>query len=498
MYSETFILPVRSGKNDWETDVTENITVDLDVDWGDGTSSKFLTPPTNREDTNYTHSYAGDALGGAAEKDFVVRVTGTCISGGLIPGSGGTHNGKFGMGYNGMQYGDASGANGSLSYGTWNYGNKDKIIKVAGNITALTTGAATLNNAYFAAFWDCRKLEDISGLVFTDEGNQGTNFLARTFGDCIALETIPENFIPPNVTAGAGFLTRTFEIGDHYKTNPNYLGLGLKTIPANFLPRNLTTAGASFLDRAFAGCAVTSIPYDFIPTGLATVGDNFLDSTFYKSQVASIPEGFVSNITSVGNAFLDSTFSDTPNLSALPANFFAPHYTTIGTWFASNTFTKSGITEVPETFIPAASAFSQITNYFFFTTFADCLNLVSANLKSFAGTYTVQSEYETDPFDQTFIGCSNLQTLVLSYCSGGFPFCDLLGTNDAYNRAGDNLEIYIYGDSVLETLLAPFFCAYEDPLTQVSKVYVKESLIQSYKDSDSWINIEDSKFNALP
>jgi hypothetical protein len=88
------------------------------------------------------------------------------------------------------------------------------------------------------------------------------------------------------------------------------------------------------------------------------------------------------------------------------------------------------------------------------------------------------------------MNCPNLETLVLSYCSGGIPFYELL------KNSGNNLEIYVYGDQVLATS-SPYTPLFQVTADNVSKVYVQESLIDGYKSSSSWTFASADKFAAL-
>jgi hypothetical protein len=384
--------------------------------------------------------------------------------------------------------------------GIWHYGNKDKIIKAAGNITALTEGASTTGNAYQYAFYDCRKLEDISGLVFTDSGDQGTSFLLGTFEKCTALKTAPAKLLPPGLSNTAFFLSKAF------------MQSGVETIETGFIPTSYTTTATNFLDHAFEECAsLTAIPAGFIPAGLTTVGNEFLKDTFTKSGITAIPADLVAHLTSVGDNFLHATFSQTAQLKSLPANFVPRNLTAMGTGFFSGTFDRSGITAVPAGFIPPPSELPAIQGNFFVSTFAECASLATADLRSFAGTYI---EGTPDQYGviaactYIFNSCSNLKTLHLSYVStdGNLTVFESMFLN---NADISNLEIYIYGDKVLESANSDLFYYSITDLpaaSQIKKIYVKAELIDTYKSSGSWADINSTPlgtsiadiFAALP
>jgi hypothetical protein len=404
------------------------------------------------------------------------------------------------MGYYTRLHGNSSGAGGSGSPGYWGYGNKDKIVKAAGNISALIENSPPeyRKNTYNALFYNCQKLEDISGLTFTEVGNWGRNFLASAFASHelapgSALKTVPATLLPTGLTYFWGFLNNAFEYS------------GLETIPENFLPNNMPNDENSFLSRTFKDSEVRAIPANFIPSGITRAGNAFLQETFSGCNIESIPNNFLPNITSVGDYFLAEAFSRNERLRTLPTNFFPRNLISMGEWFFKNVFSDTGITAVPEGFIPG-DQLPELKNYFLYSAFSNCEDLESVDIRSFKD-YTAEDFGSTGLLMYAFVGCSSLRTLKLSsyVYNGTYPFYSMLG--DGMDGAGNNLEIYIYGDNVLEYQepdWAPMFYTID---SYISKVYVKASLVDDYKASSSYalesygdydVGIDPDKFVALP
>jgi hypothetical protein len=222
-----FTLPVI-----YQTSGTSNI--DLNIDWGDGTPvvENLTDRPESTEDDNYTHNYSGSLGSSAAE--FTIRITGTCTT---------TSNFSF-MGINfgldnaaAPKDGDDPAATGYLSRK-----NRDMIIKAAGNVTAL--GGERTDHTYGFLFYDCRKLADISGLVFTDDyyGNVSNEFLSYAFSQS-GITTVPASLLPAFNECGQSFLNHTFG------NCPN-----LTTIEDGFL-KNMTGEKSYLMKYSFENCA---------------------------------------------------------------------------------------------------------------------------------------------------------------------------------------------------------------------------------------------------
>jgi hypothetical protein len=478
IYNGNFILPVRSrvsrlGSND------QTITVNLDVDWGDGTAPVTLnTVPVTNQDADYTHYYT-DALAGAEVKDFVIRIKGTCTSDGTFS----EIFGKFGMGY--WSAGNADGVNNSVISGFLRWGHKNKIVKAAGNISALTEGSAVTTYAYQSAFFDCRGLEDISGLVFTDSGDQGHSFLQGAFKECTALSTIPAGLLPRGLTNTRQFLYQTFQ------------GSGIETIPSGFLPE-FTAVDAGFLASAFGGVnsgdgvAISAIPPDFIPASLTTVGNSFLQNTFENCvNLTSIPDGFAANITSVGDSFLDSTFTLT-GLSAIPANFVPQNPSAIGEYFLSSTFSNTGITTVPTNFIPESYKTIPATHVLN-GTFQSVTSLTSVDLE-FLKNINAADYYA---FTNLFYGCTNLTEVRLPYFYINPDYEGLFAA--AFTNTGSDFVLHINGGGDSGPRVLEVYQTAGLDNTKVSAVYLdSEALVTAYRDSSFWFAIDDNKFQVKP
>jgi hypothetical protein len=479
-YGGKFTLPVRSGKSIDKTTTQENMTINLDVDWGDGTASKLTTAPDGNEDPDYTHSYA-DALGDSDEKEFVVRVTGTCISE-FVKGGGGTDVGKFAMGHDPDRSGAPGGKYAGWTYGMWHYGNMDKMIKAAGNITALTGDLTDTRYTYL--FLKCRELKDISGLVFT-ETNPGDLFLSRAFEQCTALTAIPAGLLPHATSVGLGFLSEAFK------------GSGLAAIPDGFLP-SYTTVGNSFLKGAFGGVNagdstdIREIPVGFIPASLTEVGNYFLANTFYGcKELTTIPAGFASPIKKIGSYFLDSTFGGCDKLTSIPPNFLPQSPSTIADHFLASTFTMSGITSIPVDLIP--EGYKSITTtgtHFLFQSFTNNQNINTVDL-SFLQNINVSNSSFLNKFVS---GCANLTEAYIPYISfngNTSPF------SNAFQNPGSPINLYISGGGTSNVLLVNNSAGLID--AKVTAIYLDNAtLVAAYQGSSNWSAISDSKFQARP
>jgi hypothetical protein len=425
----------------------------------------------------------------AGTEEFVIRIKGICLSDGRS-----TNYGRFGMAYELSVAGQVFGTNTSYCYGFWNYGNMDKIIRAAGNITALTNGETLGNNAYGTLFFKCRMLEDISGLVFTDT-SVGNNFLTSAFERCTALKEIPAGLLPEVTTVGSGFLSRAFR------------GSGVETIPTGFLP-NLTSAGNSFLlktfeenegDRDLPGvypCPLREIPADFIPATLTSVGNSFLHRTFSKcNQLTSIPANLVSHITSVGNDFLYETFFTCTNLTSVPSNFGPQSLTAMGNYFLRGTFYTTGITEIPADFLPPG--YNATGTYFLSNTFTDCKSLTKVDL-DFLKNVTVSNSY----FLGTAISnCNNLTEVHIPYINTNGktnPF-NLTFRILADDATYEPLTVYIHGGGT-QVLAGKAAASLATPNEgRIVAVYVDSAeLVTAYQASDDWKAISDSKFLVNP
>jgi hypothetical protein len=80
-----------------------------------------------------------------------------------------------------MTFSDIGGSDWGLVTGFALGENKNKLVRVAGNITALTNQDTGNSFAYSYAFQGYANLKDISGLVFTDTGKSGTRFMYGLF-----------------------------------------------------------------------------------------------------------------------------------------------------------------------------------------------------------------------------------------------------------------------------------------------------------------------------
>jgi hypothetical protein len=441
--------------------------------------------PETNQDAAYTHYYTG-ALAGAEEKDFVIRIKGTCTTDGTFSDI----RGKFGMGY--WSVGNPTGVNASDITGFLRWGHKNKIVKAAGNISALTEGSTVKNYAYHSAFSDCRGLEDISGLVFTDSGNQGLNFLYGAFKECTALTTIPAGLLPRGLTNTRYFLYRTFQ------------GSGIETIPSGFLPE-FTAVDVGFLSEAFGGVnsgdgtAISAIPPDFIPRSLTTVGNSFLQNTFANCvNLTTIPDGFTANITSVGNGFLDSTFSNCTGLRAIPANFVPQNPTTIGTYFLKNTFGRTGIETIPADFIPAAYKTATTGTDFLNGTFSSCLNLTTVNL-----AFLNNAKFSSDTFCMYLLqGGDNLSVVHIPYINtdNTATLAGLVSISTAQAQVPGfvrPITVYITGGGTSDVLVVYQSAGLRD--VDVLAVYLDNAeLVNAYRGSSFWSAIDDSKFQVRP
>jgi uncharacterized membrane protein len=481
IYNGNFILPVRSRQGRMGSN-TQTIEVNLNVDWGDGTAPVTLdTVPDTNADPAYTHYYT-EALAGAAEKDFVIRIKGTCTTDGTFS----EIFGKFGMGY--WSVGNPTGVNADQTSGFLRWGHKNKIVKAAGNISALTEGSAVKNYAYQSAFFDCRGLEDISGLVFTDSGDQGHSFLNKAFNQCTALTTIPADLLPRDLSTD----TRLYL----YET---FMDTAITAIPEGFLPE-FTTVGPAFLFRAFCGSAsgkappLSAIPAGFIPTSLTTVGDNFLDQTFmYCENLTTIPGNFTASIREVGYYFLTQTFMYTPSLTAIPAGFLPQQLDgTIGNYFLMGTFGNSGINAIPDNFI--TGPYGTTGEYFLQGAFSGCTALTTVNLE-FIKNLTVDNKYF---LIDVFSGCTNVRTVQI-------PYIDTKKKTQAFGglltNTGNPITVYITGAS---PLLAYKSIGLVDE--NVAAVYVDTAELAAlyasgtapFTGTFNWNDISDSKFQVRP
>jgi hypothetical protein len=480
-FNANFILPVKSTNSQDFTNFSTNIglpsalDIDLDVDWGDGSATSKINagPTTHAADPNYTHSYTA-ALGSTDTRDFVIRMTGKAIATAMD-----SNGGKFPIGHYSSVPGTAT-TKGALP-GILSYGNKDKIIKAAGNVTALTTGATLKKYAYSDMFFDCRNLEDISGLAFTDEGDWGIQFLASAFRACPKLKTAPATLLPPGLTATGSLLSRAFEQS------------GIETIGAGFVPA-YTTIGASFLIAAFKECEnLTAIPDDFFPASFsATVGNNFLAETFMDTKIAAVPANFVSHITTAGTYFLQNTFANT-NVQTVPANFLPQSLGEAKNYFLTGTFAGTKITAVPGDFIPESYKNIKVGTNAFNGIFGNCSGLTTVNLDCFK--YITVSA--TPNFSSMFFGCTNLATAYMNYFDiklSSVAFASMFeGVADGFilDITGGMVEVeakalHVYQSAGLTT-------------EKVTAIYVdNDALVLAYQNSDRWEQVDDSKFQVRP
>jgi uncharacterized protein (DUF2141 family) len=231
--SPAFILPIESSIGG---------TIDLNVDWGDGTPpvENLATKPVSTADPNYTHDYT-DSLETVA-REFTIRMTGICTTSGNLSriailfafsssGDGGV-----------SRDGDAT----EYTTGYLLRANRDKIVKAAGNITELS-GKDPLADKYGYLFYDCRKLTDISGLVFTDDSynNTAMTFLQYAFSQS-GITTVPASLLPAVSAVGGTYLSHAFE-----------KCLNLETVEYGFL-KNLTGQKSFLMSNAFNGCTKLS------------------------------------------------------------------------------------------------------------------------------------------------------------------------------------------------------------------------------------------------
>ena len=292
--SPAFILPVKTPGSGLS--IYDVVEVDLEVDWGDGSDGvRLSTRPGSTADPAYTHDYQA-AVGDAKDREFTIRIKGKCW-GSEASGTFTTNGrGKFGMTFRNIGVSDWDQASG-FALGE----NKNKLVRLAGNITALTNPNPSNNAyAYFYAFQGCANLEDISGLVFTDTGESGDYFMGYLFSECPNLTETPPDFVPPGLTpSGDDFLQQAFD---------SCIKLGV--LSPGFLPAGLTEVGDGFLNQTFSNCRrLTEIPGDFLPDTITTVGQGFLVRTFRNTGITVIPEGFLpAALETAGSSFLSGTF----------------------------------------------------------------------------------------------------------------------------------------------------------------------------------------------
>lgn len=291
--SSEFILPVT-----YAALLANRPEIDLNIDWGDGTGSGLDTAPASTAEADYTHNYA-DALGAETEQEFTLRITGKCF---WMTSA----DSKVAFNFHGSpstEPGDPSTLEGFLAAG-----NRNKILKAAGNITALTGGRtrAFLNhNAYRGLFYACENLEDVSGLVFTDDLDGTESFFMAYAFSKTKITGFP---VFPDVTQGSdSFLSHTFEGCTNITRIPEFL--------ANIA--SLDAYAGAFLDYAFAGTGITELPADFL-ANITDPGHYFLRGTFKGcSNLTTTNNGFIAKAVpgAAITGFLNNTFEDCTNLS---------------------------------------------------------------------------------------------------------------------------------------------------------------------------------------
>jgi hypothetical protein len=385
-----------------------------------------------------------------------------------------------------MWQGNPTGVNPGPVFTYQRWGNKNKIVKAAGNITALTGNATVATgSAYDSAFFDCRKLEDISGLVFTDSGDQGNSFLQCAFEGCTALRTIPADLLPRELTNTNMFLYRTFQ------------NSGIEIIPEGFLPA-FTTVGTNFLAEAFSASypkdalPLRAIPPDFIPRSLTTAPNYFLQNTFRNCvNLTSIPEGFAAHITNIGNYFLANTFAHCTGISAIPENFVPQNPTTIGNYFLSSTFGVTGVAAIPTNLIPDTYKTVTTGTYLLNGTFSGCNNLTTVDL-AFINNLTVSN---SNFLNACFRTCTNLREVHIPYIADN-------GKTALFNLMLRDIPLLatvsITGGGTSEVLMANQSAGMQASYAALTVYLDNADLVSAYQNSTKWSQISDDKFQVRP
>jgi hypothetical protein len=467
--SSAFILPVKQNLGNSPMLQDPGVVVDLAVDWGDGGEPVHLDKkPNGYEDPAFTHSYA-------APRDYTIRITGKCW--GTEPNGRRDYDdkGKFGMSFtrNGEGTGHQAGHSGPITLPVGGFAldeNKDKLIRLAGNITALTKPDAKNGYAYCYTFDACNKLEDISGLAFTDTGASGEYFMRGIFQNCAALTTMPTDFVPRGLLIEEKFLDSGF------LNNKK-----LEAIGPRFLPDNLSAVGGTFLSNTFSGCTkLAEVPVGFLPQSLTATSDGFLYGMFSSSGIAAIPGGFIpASVYTAGTSFLANTFSGCGKLKTIPADFLPASLVSAGDFFLSGAFSSSGVTAVPENFLPANLA--TIGSYFLSNTFSGCATLATADITVPASLAAVPSGF----MQRTFYNCSKLNMVDL-FANGAAPagsdmFMAEIFTGVAVVKS-PKLTLRIHTADVLNPVTAA--AGLLD--ANITALEVPSALVSGYKSHEKW------------
>lgn len=382
-------------------------TVNITVDWGDGSSSAI----TSSTSPLRIHTYATPGT-------QTIRITGSAFSSGLVFNNGG----------------DRLKIRTIQSWGPFPYVLLTNAYFGCTNLTALPNleSLPATVTSMSQTFYTCSSLQTIPTALFLKCNNVTTFF--RTFGGCTALKVLPDflfgnkasatNFtetflgctgltgrIPPTLFSGC---TAATSYNATFSTCSNLSG----AIPAGLFPSVAVTtfnrtfylcpkltsipaglfAGQSVctnFTQTFEGCTLLAgaIPSDLFQGCSAAI---FFNATFRSCQAltGSIPSTLFQQCSNATN--FNRTFDGCFGLSgAIPAALFA---TCLSSNFFSETFTDcTGLTGgIPANLFPAKG----VTN--FYRTFYRCLGLTSLP----SGLFNGMSQCTT--FRECFFTCSAL------------------------------------------------------------------------------------------
>jgi hypothetical protein len=454
---DPFILPLP---------VNSPVTLDMMVDWGDGSEPQHITSVGDYNALN-RHSY--DVSG-----SYVIAMSGTC--------TGFSFKDQSTYAPNNKQKVTALLNVADLGFTTLDFYECYNLTSISGefaNIAGLTNAKQT--------FYRCYQLEEIPGTIF--ENCTGIDTFEETFYGCQALTSIPSNLFDnqtnattfkgtfyncANITAIPVDLFKNNTLVETFESTFEYCER-LVTIPADLFKYN--TAVTSF-KKVFKYIAATSIPADLFKYNVAVVDMSYVFSNDYYLE--SIPADIFKYNTLVET--LEGVLEYNYALTEIPVDTF--RYNTVVTTF-ENVF--KGCNHLATLPVDLFRYNTAVTTFKY--AFGNCLALTSVSADLF--------KYNTLVTDMSFVfQLSGLTTVpadlfkyntIVTNMFGVFAQNYQLTTVPAgifrYNIAVTNMMAAFLDCYILASIPTDLF-KYNTLVTNMSYLFRHDALISQVLDGD--------------